>query len=95
MIPGKLKSTILFRIEYKGQNYLVSTYPNQYYSLMTLISDHLTLANFGICSGMGSCGTCIVSIKQKFSSVQQHALACEIPVNDELSGTIIEISEVC
>jgi hypothetical protein len=93
MNQDRLKNTIFFTIEYKGQSYRVSTFPNQFYSLMTLISVYLALPNFGICSGMGSCGTCMVNIKQKFSQVQQRMLACGILVNDDLSGSIIEICD--
>ena len=93
MNSDRLKNTIFFTIEYNGEHYPISTYPNQYYSLMTLISDFLALTNFGLCSGMGSCGTCMVNIKRTFSPVQQYTLACEMQVNDDLSGSIIEISE--
>lgn len=91
MDTDRIKNTIFFTIEYKGQIYPVSTFRNQYYSLMTLIADHLSPTDFGICSGMGSCGTCMITIKRKHSSLEQQALACEVLVNDELSGYIIVV----
>ena len=51
---------------YQGENYPMQTYVNEYHSLMNLISDHLAIANFGLCCGMGSCGACLVTIGNKY-----------------------------
>jgi aerobic-type carbon monoxide dehydrogenase small subunit (CoxS/CutS family) len=82
---GGEKNTILFTLIYKGEEYQVQTRERQYFSLMTLISDYLTIPGFGLCSGMGSCGTCLVDIDGTST------LACEIPVNDDLANTRIKI----
>lgn len=51
---------ISLTIIYKGEKYPVQTYPNEYNSLMSLISVHLAIPGFGLCCGMGSCCTCLV-----------------------------------
>ena len=79
------KNTILFTLIYKDEEYQVQTRERQYFSLMTLISDYLNIPGFGLCSGMGSCGTCLVDIDGSFT------LACEVAVNVELANTRIKI----
>jgi hypothetical protein len=86
---GNIQLTLI----YHGETYPIRTYTNEYYSLMTLISEHLAIAGFGLCSGMGSCGTCMVQINDKYSSTTKHILACGTRVNDELSNTQIIISD--
>jgi len=87
------KRNIPLTLIYQGENYPIQTYLNEYYSLMTLISDHLTIPGFGLCSGMGSCGTCLVTIGNKYASVPRSVLACDMQINDELSNTQITISD--
>jgi aerobic-type carbon monoxide dehydrogenase small subunit (CoxS/CutS family) len=84
---------ISLTVIYKGENYSIQTYPNEYCSLMTLISDHLAIAGFGLCCGMGSCGTCLVTIGNKYTATSRLSLACDIQINDELSNTQIIISD--
>lgn len=55
-------SNICINILYDGQNHLVTTYPNEYRSLMHLIYDKIFIEDFGECLGMGKCGTCIVEL---------------------------------
>jgi aerobic-type carbon monoxide dehydrogenase small subunit (CoxS/CutS family) len=88
------KHTILFTLFHKGETYPVQTYPNEYYSLMTLISDRLTIPGFGLCCGMGSCGTCIVQISNKYSAVKRQVLSCGVSINDDLANTQIIIPDV-
>jgi aerobic-type carbon monoxide dehydrogenase small subunit (CoxS/CutS family) len=78
---------------YQGENYPLQTYTNEYYSLMVLISEHLGIAGFGLCCGMGSCGSCMVSIGNKYASIIRHVLACDIHIDDELSNTLITIPD--
>ncbi|MBE7170831.1 MAG: 2Fe-2S iron-sulfur cluster binding domain-containing protein [Williamsia sp.] len=85
------KNMILFTLVYEHETYQVQTRPGAYYTLMTLISDRLGIPGFGLCSGMGSCGTCRVSICEKRSPIQQSMLSCGVPMDDELSGTTITI----
>ena len=89
----ELKKNILFTLMHKGKAYKVYTHPHQYYSLMTLISDYLGIPGFGICSGMGSCGTCMVKICEQGSIKGRHTLACDIRIDDELANTIVIIPE--
>ena len=90
----ELEKNILFTLMHKGEVYKVYTHPHQYYSLMTLISDYLGMPGFGICSGMGSCGTCMVEIHEQGAKNGRSTLACDIRINDELANTIVMIPEV-
>ena len=91
MIPEK--NTILFTLIYRGKHYPAKTNRFQYNTLMTLISDHLAIPGFGLCCGMGSCGTCIVDVCDKDSRVIRSSLSCDIQVNDYLANTQIIVPE--
>jgi aerobic-type carbon monoxide dehydrogenase small subunit (CoxS/CutS family) len=86
--------SILFKIAYQGYITEVRTYPNQYYSLMTLISDQLAIPDFGLCCGMGSCGTCLVQISNGYHRGVKNVLACAVSVNDELANALVTIAGV-
>jgi aerobic-type carbon monoxide dehydrogenase small subunit (CoxS/CutS family) len=88
------ENVILFKVAYQGHITEVCTYPNQYYSLMTLISDQLAIPGFGLCSGMGSCGTCLVQISNGYHQGVKNVLACDVQVNDELANALVTISGV-
>jgi succinate dehydrogenase/fumarate reductase-like Fe-S protein len=60
---------------------------------MTLISDHLSILGFGLCCGMGSCGTCMVKISGKHSSIARFGLSCEVQISDDLANAQITIDE--
>jgi aerobic-type carbon monoxide dehydrogenase small subunit (CoxS/CutS family) len=90
---GTEKPTIIFNIVYAGEIFGIQTYRNQYPSLMTLIADHLGPPGFGLCCGMGSCGTCIVQISNSGSVIKRTVLACAIQINDELANTNVTIPE--
>lgn len=79
------KNTIVLTLVLNGEEYQIQTREKQYFSLMTLISDNLSILGFGLCSGMGSCGTCLVEIDGRYT------LACEVPVTDELANSRIII----
>jgi len=79
------KNTILFTLVYQSEYFQVQTHPGQYYSLMSLISDYLTISGFGLCSGMCSCGTCLVSIDG------ESTLSCAVDISDDLANTVIVI----
>lgn len=87
------KKTIQLTLVYLDESYRVQTDPNQYYSLMTLISDQLAVPGFGLCCGMGSCGTCLVQLAESNSSLKRPVLACGIHVNDELSNMYVFIPD--
>ena len=54
---------------------------------MSFLSDRFANPGFGLCCGMGGCGTCIVEIDGL------KTLSCEIAINDELANTRIVIGE--
>jgi len=85
------KNTIIFKLVYQDKEYHVQTRRDQYHTLMTLIVDHLPIVDFGLCCGMGSCGTCMVEINEKYSSIRQFSLSCDIQINDALANTTIII----
>lgn len=87
------KKMIQLTLVYLGENYRVQIEPGQFHSLMTLISDHLAIPGFGLCCGMGSCGTCLVEIAESQASLKRPVLACGMPVNDELSNTFVFIGD--
>lgn len=87
------KNTIIFTLVYMGEEYTIQTYQNEYHSLMVLIADRLYISGFGLCSGMGSCGTCMVEIKEKYSSYIRHTLSCEVQITDALANTKITVAE--
>jgi hypothetical protein len=78
------KDTIIFTIAFRGKEHQLQTRTQQYQSLMCLISDHFRISRFGICYGGGSCGTCGVEIKEKFTGKRKFILSCEIKIDDEL-----------
>jgi ferredoxin len=85
------KPTIFCKLVYPGGEYAVQTYRNQYYSLMTLVAGYTGMPGFGICSGMGSCGTCRVSIYDAYNKDGRSVLSCDTRVDDELSNTVIVV----
>lgn len=87
------KKTILFTLVYKENHYPVQASGNEYHCLMTLISDHLGIPDFGLCSGMGSCGTCMVTIRSHNREERNGSLSCGIAINDDLANTEIIIPE--
>ena len=87
------KNTILLTLVYQDKQYPVQTRKDEYHTLMTLIADQLSILGFGLCCGMGSCGTCMVKISEKHSPVEWFALSCEVQISDEIANTKITICE--
>lgn len=85
------KNTIILTLVYQDKEYMIHARRDQYHTLMTLIVDHLTIIDFGLCCGMGSCGTCMVEIIEKYSPINQVALSCDVQINDALANTTIII----
>lgn len=56
------KDQILIRIISESGEHLISTYRNEYRSLMALIRDKLYPESFGECGGQGRCATCMVKL---------------------------------
>ncbi|PRY55545.1 2Fe-2S iron-sulfur cluster protein [Arcticibacter pallidicorallinus] len=88
-----LRKTILFTLHYASEAYSIQVMPNEYYSLMTLIADKLAIPGFGLCCGMGSCGTCLVQIAHAQSKAKANVLACDIRVDDSLANAVIIIPD--
>ena len=88
---GTEKNTIILTLVYQEKEYQVQTRRDQYHTLMTLIADHLPILDFGLCCGMGSCGTCMVEINGKYSAKRQFTLSCDVQINDALANTTIII----
>jgi aerobic-type carbon monoxide dehydrogenase small subunit (CoxS/CutS family) len=87
------KNTIILTLIHEGGEYQVQTTKDQYHTLMVLISDHLSLLDFGLCCGMGSCGTCMVEISEKHSPIKEFVLACEVQIGDDLANARVTIPE--
>ena len=85
------RNTIIFTLVYRGEEFQVQTSRNQYRTLMTLISDYLAITGFGLCCGMGSCGTCMVEICEKNTIIKRSTLSCNVQVTDELANVTIYI----
>ena len=92
MMPGN-KPTILFTVQQGANSYRMETYTNAYPSLMTLIADKLSPMGFGLCCGMGSCGTCLVQITYAGSKAKISVLACDLSINDELANAVVYLPE--
>lgn len=56
---------ITLTIQSEGAEYIITTYQNEYRSLMQLIRDNSFLEDFGECGGVGRCCTCVVEIISK------------------------------
>lgn len=56
------REEILIKIVSEGHEHAISTFKNEYRSLMALVQDRLYLDGFGDCGGMGRCATCIVRL---------------------------------
>lgn len=80
-------------LNYLGESHRVQIVHGQYHSLMSLIADYLAIPGFGLCCGMGSCGTCVVQIASPYSQVKRNVMACGIQVNDELANMVILIPD--
>ena len=87
----KEHATIIFILIHAGIEYPVYTYRNEHYSLMSLISQYIGLPGFGLCSGMGSCGTCMIEVSDKGGKNRRSTIACDVKVNEDLANTIVLI----
>jgi len=87
------RNPITFTVVFQGQEIPVHTYENQFFSLMSLIDNRLNISGFGLCSGMGSCGTCLLSIYNEQNKLERTTLSCQLRINDELANLKIVIPE--
>lgn len=61
MVNAAVKN-LAVTVFYDGNSHEISTYPNEYKSLMMLIYDKIYTEGFGECLGMGKCATCLIEI---------------------------------
>ncbi len=87
------KNTIIITLCYQNESFEIATYANEYYSLMTLISDKLGVPGLGLCCGMGSCGTCMVQIYDKYNPAKRNVLACDIQINDDIANKCVIVPD--
>ena len=59
----KNHNEIVINIATGGEIHSVSTFRNEYFSLMELIKDKIYPDGFGECGGMGRCATCQVKFE--------------------------------
>lgn len=81
--------TLIFRDERQ----IIQVYPNEYRSLMTLISDYMAIPGFGLCCGMGSCGTCVVDLCNKYTKYKTSVFSCDIMINDTIANTEVYVPD--
>lgn len=67
---GNNHEPVNFIVHHDGETRTISTYKNEYNSLMELLSDKLYAEGFGECGGMGRCATCMVSISQSVNALE-------------------------
>jgi aerobic-type carbon monoxide dehydrogenase small subunit (CoxS/CutS family) len=87
------ESTIIFTLHFQGEDLIIRTKRNGYYSLMVLISDVLQVPGFGLCCGMGSCGTCLVEMTNKERDYKRPVLACCVAIDDQLANMVVLVPE--
>jgi ferredoxin, 2Fe-2S len=106
-----MQTPIFIRIKYGNALFEVETYINEYRNLMLLLRDQLILDEFGVCGGMGRCGTCVintenikgdsankdrnepVTLTKMGLDISTFRLSCQLLINDDLNGAVIEIIE--
>lgn len=60
-----MKPSIALKVVVAGHESVISTYRNEYRSLMALIKDQLYPDDFGECGGMGRCATCQIVLESR------------------------------
>jgi len=77
----------------QDESQILSFKNNELPSLMALLSDRLGIPGFGICSGMGSCGTCTVRLRYGATSAGMFVQSCDVRLNDGLNNATIIIPQ--
>lgn len=91
MMPPKEENTITFTLILGDSAQAISTFVNEHHSLMSLISDRLSLPGFGLCCGMGSCGECSVRIQKQGEHAGIFVSSCQIAINESLNHAVITV----
>jgi 2Fe-2S ferredoxin len=63
----EIKNFIDFVLKQGDEEIRVKTYPREYADLRMLIKDYLKRDDFGQCTGMGRCATCMVTISSNIN----------------------------
>ena len=56
------KNSIVVKVLYDDEEYVLKTFTAEYRNLMMLIFDKIYVEDFGECRGMGRCATCVIEI---------------------------------
>lgn len=88
------KRNITLTLIFRDERYVIQVYYKEYHSLMTLIADRLAIPGFGLCCGMGSCGTCVVELCDKYTKRKRSVLSCDTMINDTLANTEVYIRTI-
>lgn len=56
------RKEITLTIRNASQEYVVTTFTNEYRNLMVLLNNSIYLEGFGECGGQGRCATCLIRI---------------------------------
>lgn len=85
---------IEFTLVWKDTTTPVHIQAGAFHSLMGLISAKLAIPGFGICNGMGSCGTCALRIVTPSTGISRRVLSCSVPVDTSLMGKQVVVDGV-
>jgi 2Fe-2S ferredoxin len=84
----QIKNFIDFVLVQGDEEIRVKTYPREYGDLRLLIKDYLRRDDFGQCTGMGRCATCMVTI----SSNVNPALTQKSRLPNKDTGRMVKLS---
>ena len=100
----QIKNFIDFVLVQGDEEIRVKTYPREYADLRLLIKDYLRRDDFGQCTGMGRCATCMVTISSNTNAALTQnnkllnkesdrlvKLSCQVIINDGLANKSISI----
>lgn len=82
---------IIFTLVYNEEEHIIQTRVGEYFSLMDVISQNLMLDCFGICSGMGSCGTCMVKMNMPQIEPCEYKLSCAVDIDYDICNKVVTI----
>jgi len=87
-----IKNFIDFILVQGDDEIRVKTYPREYPDLRMLIKDYLKRDDFGQCTGMGRCATCMVTISPNASHVLTQNVRLSNPRLTKDTGRVVKLS---